>query len=472
MKKIKVKALSVVLAAVFGLSFAGCGGKISVNIPEYNSQKKIDFIAYGSPTNPNWNGTAGNADGLTLESYQLLADGGFTQCQPLFEGYLRTGGSIEEQSAKAEEDAMKALALCEQVGLKYCVRDWTFMGFILKVDPEDYDSVLEKMFSEDNPYIHHPNYVGNNLHDEPTIQQLEQMLPVVRKYKELVPNGECFINLEPIYANLYQLDENGDTTYKDYVKYYCDRFADLLGYVSYDYYPLYKSNYTDSYVKDTYLQNFEIVAREAKERDIEFRIYIQTSCAFPGSSRDAVGVQDYRFQIYTSMAFGVTSFMYYTYSQMNSNKPAIVDINCQPTYRYYAAKTVNNEVHAFENVYTSFKWDNYMVFEGDPMHPCEAFNYLEEPLETHDRIKKVKVSQDTVIGTFKDAENRDGFMIVNYSDPYFDKIDDVTVTFNNAAALLMYRYGQKIVVPLNADGSYTFKLEPGEGRFVIPLAKK
>jgi hypothetical protein len=33
----------------------------------------------------------------------------------------------------------------------------------------------------------------------------------------------------------------------------------------------------------------------------------------------------------------------------------------------------------------------------------------------------------------------------------------------------MYRLGKKIVVPLDENGSYTFKLYPGEGRFVIPL---
>ena len=36
-------------------------------------------------------------------------------------------------------------------------------------------------------------------------------------------------------------------------------------------------------------------------------------------------------------------------------------------------------------------------------------------------------------------------------------------------ALLMYRFGQKTVVPLKKDGSYDFILAPGEGRFIIPL---
>ena len=97
-----------------------------------------------------------------------------------------------------------------------------------------------------------------------------------------------------------------------------------------------------------------------------------------------------------------------------------------------------------------------------------GFNLLKNPITTHERINSVSVTEDTVIGVLKDGEGRDGFMFVNYSDPYFDKTDKVTVKFNNARAALMYRRGQKMVVPLN-KGEYTFKLTPGEGRFIIPL---
>ena len=482
-KKIK-RGAAMLLATASLLGMASCGGMTGatsssnpavdwskIEVPEYTSTKRVEFCAYGSPTNARWDGSSANAEGLTDESYKLMADGGFTTVQPLFEGYLRkSGATIEEISAKAEEDAMKALALCEKYGLTYCVRDWTFYGFVNKVSAEDTDAVLEKMFRKENPYVSHPNWIGNNLHDEPDMVQLEKLVPVVDKFLEMYPDKDCFVNLNPIYATADQLKLKENETYVDYVKYYCDNIGEKLGYVSYDYYPLFKSQY-GTYVKSTYLQNFEIVAQEAKARDIDFRLYIQTAQAFPGSSRDIVGVQDYRFQIYTAMAFGVDYFMYYTYHDTNGNdiKEALVDVNCKPTFRYYAAKTVNNEVHAWENVFTSFDWEGVMCYDGDIMRPNEAFEYLEQELESHERIESVDAKIDTVIGTFKDQEDRDGFMIVNYTDPYNDQTGDVTVKFKDAQALLMYRYGQKVVVPLKADGSYTFKLEPGEGRFVIPL---
>ena len=60
-------------------------------------------------------------------------------------------------------------------------------------------------------------------------------------------------------------------------------------------------------------------------------------------------------------------------------------------------------------------------------------------------------------------------MLVNYTDPYYDLDNTVTVQFKDAKALLMYRFGEKHVVPLKKDGTYTFELYPGEGRFIIPL---
>ena len=52
---------------------------------------------------------------------------------------------------------------------------------------------------------------------------------------------------------------------------------------------------------------------------------------------------------------------------------------------------------------------------------------------------------------------------------YENKIDEVTLKFNNAKGLLMYRFGQKMLVRLPSNGEYKFKLYPGEGRYLIPI---
>ena len=81
----------------------------------------------------------------------------------------------------------------------------------------------------------------------------------------------------------------------------------------------------------------------------------------------------------------------------------------------------------------------------------------------------MEIKKDALMGTFKDDEGRDAFMLVNYNDPYFGEENEVTIEFKDAKALLMYRMGKQEVVKLN-KGKYTFKLYPGEGRFIIPLS--
>lgn len=475
MKKIITKIICFVVMLPLAISALGCGGD-PIIVPEYTSNDYIDIVAYSTPTNPNWNGTAGNADGLTVPVYQDMADAGFTGAQPLMDAAGGTG--FYENAALSERDARKVLKICEQLTysnpkhkMMYMVRDWTFMGFSRNVENENIrEQYLEYLFRDEvRDILTHPNYAGHNLWDEPDIGQMYDNIATITKFKELLkdvnPKADPFFNLLPDYANSEQLGG----TYQEYIDYYCENLAPMLGYICYDYYPLFGSQYSTS-VKNSYLSNFEVVAKECKERDLEFRMYIQTAEAFPGSSRDIVGAQDYRFQIYTAMAYGCEYFIHYTYNGWSDTKHGIVDINNNKTFRYYAAQTVHNEVHAIEDVFLNFKWDGVMVKEqpNSLYGTNPAFEMLNYCLDGHDRIKDWSVTNDTVLGAFHDAEGRDGFMIVNYSDPAKGQNDDVTITFNDARALLMYRYGQKIVVPIE-NGQYTFKLEPGEGRFVIPL---
>lgn len=466
------KTLCVLLAGLCAATatFSTACNKGEIVVPEYTSDKGVDFLAYAPPTAAN-NENAGNPDLINDEQYKLLADAGFTKVQALYDGWRRGGGTIEEISETAQADALRALACAEKYGIKYYVRDWTFYGFVNNVkDENEYAAVIDKMFDENNLYVNSSAYAGNFLHDEPTIQQMDKMAKVYDLYKAKVPDGVAFINILPDYATDLALDENQQTSYEEYIDHYLDLFADKTGYISYDYYPLNKTTYQgmeSSRIKESYLQNFELVATKAKERGIDFNLYIQAVSDSTGL-RDILGVQDFRFQIYTAMAFGVTSFTYYTYYS-RSGDGALIAKDGTPTYRYYAAKTVNNEIHAWEQVYRNFAWEGIMTNLGDELNENIAFSLLDSPMESHPRIANWTVSEDTICGVLKDGDGRDGFMFVNYTDPYFDKSDTVTVKFNNARAALVYRLGQKMVVPLD-KGEYTFKLYPGEGRFVIPLA--
>ena len=146
------RKLSLVIAslmAVTACAFTACKDKLGeIVVPEYESDKIVDFVAYAAPTKANWNGSASNAECITDEQYKLLADAGFTRAQALYDGLRVGGGTIEQLSETAQTDALRALACAEKVGIKYYVRDWTFYGFVNSVKEEDYEKALQAIYSE------------------------------------------------------------------------------------------------------------------------------------------------------------------------------------------------------------------------------------------------------------------------------------------------------------------------------------
>ncbi len=453
-----------------------------LSLPQYSSDDYIDIVAYSTPTNANWDGYSNNPDGLIDRVFRDLKNAGFTGLQPLREGYLTTGGNLSAWREKANQDALKAMELCQKYGLKYMVRDWTFMGSFNINGTEhnnasswrDYfgrggtiESGLDEMFkmSSSQNVISHQSYAGHNLWDEPNISQMERLIPVIKKYKELVPNGDCYFNLLPCYANAEQLGG----TYQEYIDYYCDYLAPLLGYICYDYYP-YEIKNGLSKVLDTYLYNFQVVAEKAKDLGIEFRMYIQAG-SFGGNSRECRGVEDYRHQMYTALAFGVRYFIYFGYGY-GSSDDSLVNTRLQPTKKYFYAQQVNNEIHGIEDVMLNFNWQSTMYKNGSIFTSNSAFSYLtdfKDVIDSHPRIENYRVNQDTVVGCFKDGEGRDGFMFVNYANPAKKLNDKVTAKFNDASKLIVYELGERKVVDLLNSGEYTFTLLPGEGRFIIPI---
>ncbi len=441
--------------------------------PVYETDEYIPIIAYSTPTIANWDGMENNYDGLTFEHYKRIKDAGFTGVQPLREGLVVGGNprNLKEWHDKAETDAMKALALCAQLDLTYMVRDWTFYGAFTNASQfiklaiesgQTISNITSYMFREGNPCLSHPNYEGHYLADEPSTSQMDNIYLLVKRYKELVPGKDSFFNLLPMYATYEQMGVTSAQGYEGYIDHYCKDIGKELGYISYDFYP-----YSLAGVDKYYLRNFEIVADRAKRNDLDFRLYIQAGGLGGPNSRSVYGPEDYRHQMYTALAYGVRYFIYFTYAKFaNEQHESLLDINGNRTNRYYYAQEVNNEIHKLEDVMLSFDWDSAMIKNGyNDTHNVE-FTYLQNVRESHPRIKDYSVSRATLTGCFKDKAGRDGFMFVNYADPYRRVKDEITVNFNDTSLLLVYEKGEEKIVYGN---TYTFTLEPGEGRFVIPL---
>ena len=485
-KRLSAVACIMVLIICASCSLMGCKYNVNrLDVPTYTSEERVDFTAYSGPTVENWSGASKNVNTITEYHYGKLAEAGFTKVLALHEGGKYAGNpdpfvAVANKSRRATEDALRALEQAEKFGIKYYVRDWNFYGFCremenLGISPEQYETVIEQIFGEDNQYINHPAYGGNFAFDEPSIAELETIKTQVELYKKYVPHGEPMINLFPAYVSGVAM---GNGTYGEYVSRYFEDIAPMVGYVSYDFYPFKKEKYTGSNLKTLYLFNLELMATKCKETrntetPVELRTFIQTVGDFTGL-RSMSSIADFRFQIYCALAYGSREIIYYTYAGKNDDTEdqdwALLNyVTGEYNWTYDCAKTVNNEVHAFEEVYLNFDWEGTMYYNSDPMVDNQNFANLVHASDSHPRIKSFEGTQDTLMTYYKDKGGNDAFMIVNMTDPYYQLDDKVTVKFKDAKGLLMYRNGQKIIVPLGWDKTYTFNLYPGEGRFVIPL---
>ena len=458
--------------------------ELDFTIPTFEKSSGIRFTAYSGPTYAHLASGNTNINTVTDEHVQKVADAGFNRILALYEGGGGVGGAdvwavIKNRARRANEDAMNMLSLCSKYGLDYYVRDWSFYGLLANYPGQvttetEYKKAIDIIFDDDCEYIHHPNYVGSFGTDEPFYDDLEKVEWQVRLYKEALARkgvkGEPLINLLPMHVSSTTLG----STYSQYIDKYFELIAPQIGYVSYDFYPLKSNFFVGGYVRNDYLANLLLVAKKCKENNIELRTFMQSIGNWTGM-RQMESIADFRFQIYTNLAFGSKEITYYEYANPYSLESGDFGLlNLQDgsyNWTYEAAKKANWEAHGMEDAYLQYNWDGVMYKNGDENEPNVTFTYLDnEVLESHPRVDIKKVSADTLLTTFKHKETKDdAFMLVNEQNPLDQKNDEVTLHFKDAKGLLMYRLGQKVIVDLPENGNYTFKLYPGEGRFIIPL---
>lgn len=493
-RKLTLALTCLIVACSSGVT--ACSSKVEK--PTFADTEGLTIVAYSGPTVENWSGSSKNVNTLTDEHFQKFVDAGFNCLLAVHEGApsgISKGKDVYETIAKhgdrADDHAMRALELAEKYNVKYYVRDWPFYDLCSYWDddvatpeddsidtPEEYEKAIRMMLNEDTQYIQSPAYVGNFGRDEPGADQFESLQWQIEIYNqvmaELGVEGEFMLNMLPAYASpeAYGGPRGKGMTYPEYIDLYFEKLEPLLGYISYDYYPFLRDNATGSLMRTTYLSNLELLARKCKESDAELRTFVMTGADFTGL-RDMTSVGDFRFQVYCNLAFGSRFITYYEYGTFNSVQEGEFGlINLQDgtyNYTYDLVKVVNNEVRKFEDVLCNYKYDGVMCFSALENKINMDFRAIGQVMENHPKIGEVEVEQNAIMTAMKNANGDDAFMLVNYTDPYYDLDNQVTVEFKDTKALLMYRFGEEVLVELGSDGKYTFDLYPGEGRFIIPL---
>ncbi|MGO8930173.1 MAG: hypothetical protein ACLQU3_25160 [Limisphaerales bacterium] len=191
------------------------------------------------------------------------------------------------------------LDACRTAGLKAIVSDARVSDYDwAKVDEAKARNNVASLVAEVG---RHPAVFGYYLRDEPDAGMFPGLAKVAALVRELSPGKWPYINLFPDYANSGQLGT------ADYSK-YLERFIATChpSTVSYDNYSL----MDDGSVRESYWSNLEAVRAACRKHGIEFWNIVLSVAHF---SYRELNAADFRFQVYTTLAYGGRGISYFTY---------------------------------------------------------------------------------------------------------------------------------------------------------------
>jgi hypothetical protein len=152
--------------------------------------------------------------------------------------------------------------------------------------------------------------------------------------RELAPGKWPYINLFPDYAENWQL---GATNYADYLERFIASCHPSL--ISYDNYSL----LDNGSIRENYWTNLESVRSACKRHNIQFWNIMQSVAHF---SYRELNAADFRFQVYTTLAYGGRGLSWFTYfaPPVGNYRMAPVDQFGNETPNWHFMQNVNLQV--------------------------------------------------------------------------------------------------------------------------------
>ena len=462
--KILVSALCCT-ALVFGA--AGCTGNGDVppanepvQRPDWSQEEgKVQFQIGMWAGIPSVMGGNKLTDEEFSVMYDLLAASGINMAQ----------NGLTEMS---REYNLRALAEAERVGIGQIIQDGEVTNYLLNLadNPDyDHDAAVEWLKAHSEPYLAFDSFRGYFIADEPSRTAFDSYEAAIAVFNEALPDKIFYVNLFPDYATTAQL---GGVTYVDYI----EEFAEVcdLPYISYDYYILRQDERGNPYLRDTYLLNLDRIVRLAKESGRDMWTFGCTVGHYGGTIREITSEADAAFQMYTSLAYGSRCMQWFTFAQpeVDDYGPAMIDTDGKTTAAYDAVKKVNADVQAFAHVLLSFDWQGILLSQGTQESTdgqgnfafVRAQQYEFSQLQT---ISEFASSRDAIMGVYRDAQGREGFMVADFNDPIEGKENSVTLTLRGKTHALVFSGGEEKEVEC-PGGKLTVSLTAGGGAFVVP----
>lgn len=395
-------------------------------------------------------GTAAWTDAEFDNQYKLIKEAGFTlAATPI--------------GLFSNDHIIRLLESAEKYELKQLVWDSALNNILMDSSLSEENAVVKARRAVVD-YIDYDSFYGNMITDEPNSKEFDALARAAKIYKKAFPDKMFYLNLYPVLATPLQ---TGEDDYTEYLR----KYESLgLDYVCYDNYPLKRGTGGTTVLKDNFVYNMQLAnAMQTKPKVWSFL----QSMGF-GGMKEPDCVEDFRIQLNIALANGQSAiqwFCYFSpgYGGSENFTPAIIMMDGTPTEKYDYVKTVNNEIAAWGDIYSRFAFKKSMNVVGSENQKGEnaAFNYIKTD-NSHDRIKSLSVSKDTIIGVFKDDENRDGFMVTNYDIPSSKQVSKVEICFHGCTKAIVIKNGVKSLIDVS-DGKVSLDLKASEGAFVIPL---
>lgn len=390
-----------------------------------------------------------------IEQYRVLADCGITVTQP---SLIETG----------KTNSIKQLRAAQEVGIKQVVLDYALTqnltAYYEEYVEEDktFEQIVDLVKDYIADYLEYESLWGFFIKDEPSATRYDEFNFIKRVMDEAAPDHQIYINLFPVYAQPEQL---GNITYRKYIQQYLQKVD--TDYICYDYYPLIENNDGTTSLYESFLYNMDLI-NELKDDETELWTFLQ--CIEYGSNHRGLSSKaDATFQAYSFLAYGGMGIQWFTYwypgaTSENFGMP-LIDSMGRTTDAYNYVKATNEEIHFLSDYY--FNFDHKGIMVNNVKGGEGNFGYVEEMAITSKTLTKMQSSEDLLVGVFEDKDGREGYMVVNFTDPGKNLKNEVTLTINGYKNAIIVKEGKQTLASIKG-GKLTFEMQSGHGYFVIP----
>ena len=189
--------------------------------------------------------------------------------------------------------------------------------------------------------------------------------------------------------------------------------------------------------------------------------------------RNITKYEEVLFQVNLALTFGAKLLEYYIYANKGYAEPgtAILCDMEQTVYTecYDFVKNSNAVANALASDYLPFNWVQAKTYVGKEYHDNvngQAYAICREKVaDSLTNVCEVECSTDTIISEFADGDRR-AYMVFNYSEPFIDLTDKVTLTITDAKKVKVIIGSEKKTMD-TVDGKISLSLTAGQAAFII-----